>query len=217
MAGEVLVNGQKSDKAGPAGADGCRDRSARTAALRQPRRIETGGRARSFRISTCTGKVCLDVGSSTGGFTDCLLQRGAARVHAVDVGHGPARLETAQRSARGRARRHQRALSAARGHRRAGRPRGLRCQLHLGHADSAGRRCRCYSRTGKWLFWSNRSSKSARARWAKAASCAIRLHQAACERVKQAVRELGIRDRASWTARSWAPKGTRNSCFMPDH
>lgn len=34
------------------------------------------------------GRVCLDIGASTGGFTDCLLQRGAAKVYAVDVGHG---------------------------------------------------------------------------------------------------------------------------------
>ena len=40
-----------------------------------------------FQIDV-TGKVCLDIGASTGGFTDCLLQRGAVRVVAVDVGHG---------------------------------------------------------------------------------------------------------------------------------
>jgi len=34
-----------------------------------------------------TGRVCLDIGASTGGFTDCLLQHGAAKVHAIDVGH----------------------------------------------------------------------------------------------------------------------------------
>jgi 23S rRNA (cytidine1920-2'-O)/16S rRNA (cytidine1409-2'-O)-methyltransferase len=41
----------------------------------------------AFNIS-CTGLVCVDLGASTGGFTDCLLQHGAARVHAVDVGKG---------------------------------------------------------------------------------------------------------------------------------
>ena len=37
---------------------------------------------------TLAGKICMDVGSSTGGFTDCMLQRGAAKVYAIDVGHG---------------------------------------------------------------------------------------------------------------------------------
>ena len=37
---------------------------------------------------TLAGKICMDVGSSTGGFTDCMLQNGAVRVYAVDVGHG---------------------------------------------------------------------------------------------------------------------------------
>jgi 23S rRNA (cytidine1920-2'-O)/16S rRNA (cytidine1409-2'-O)-methyltransferase len=40
-----------------------------------------------FRVDPC-GLVCVDVGASTGGFTDCLLQRGAARVYAIDAGHG---------------------------------------------------------------------------------------------------------------------------------
>lgn len=37
---------------------------------------------------TIEGKICMDVGSSTGGFTDCMLQNGAVKVYSVDVGHG---------------------------------------------------------------------------------------------------------------------------------
>ena len=48
-----------------------------------------------------TGVVALDAGASTGGFTDCLLQRGAAKVYAVDVGFGRLGREAASRSARG--------------------------------------------------------------------------------------------------------------------
>ena len=87
LAGQVLVNGQKADKAGAnIGVD------ATIELLAQPRYVGRGGLKLEaaldrFAISA-DGKICLDVGSSTGGFTDCLLQRGAARVYAIDVGTG---------------------------------------------------------------------------------------------------------------------------------
>lgn len=87
LAGQVLVNGQKADKAGANfGAD------ADIALLAQPRYVGRGGLKLEaaldhFGISPA-GNICLDIGSSTGGFTDCLLQRGAARVYAIDVGTG---------------------------------------------------------------------------------------------------------------------------------
>ena len=85
LAGQVLVNGQKADKAGAnVGVD------ATIELLAQPRYVGRGGLKLEaaldhFRISA-SGKICLDIGSSTGGFTDCLLQRGASRVYAIDVG-----------------------------------------------------------------------------------------------------------------------------------
>jgi len=87
LAGQVLVNGQRADKAGANV-----DTSAKVELLAQPRYVGRGGlkleaALDNFAIAV-TGKICLDVGSSTGGFTDCLLQRGAARVYAIDVGTG---------------------------------------------------------------------------------------------------------------------------------
>ncbi len=85
MAGEVLVNGQKGLKAGQlVGLD------TPLAVLNRPRFVSRGGlkleaALQHFQIRV-DGAVCLDIGSSTGGFTDCLLQAGAARVHAVDAG-----------------------------------------------------------------------------------------------------------------------------------
>jgi 23S rRNA (cytidine1920-2'-O)/16S rRNA (cytidine1409-2'-O)-methyltransferase len=87
LAGHVLVNGQREDKAGHAVPV---DASIELAAL--PRYVSRGGLKLEAALDhfgiDVTGKLALDVGSSTGGFTDCLLQHGAARVYAIDVGTG---------------------------------------------------------------------------------------------------------------------------------
>ncbi|PWU06060.1 MAG: TlyA family rRNA (cytidine-2'-O)-methyltransferase [Terriglobia bacterium] len=87
MAGSVLLNGQKAAKAGQTVAA-----DARLEVLERLPYVSRGGwklaaALRHFPIDVA-GQVCLDVGSSTGGFTDALLQAGAARVHALDVGAG---------------------------------------------------------------------------------------------------------------------------------
>jgi 23S rRNA (cytidine1920-2'-O)/16S rRNA (cytidine1409-2'-O)-methyltransferase len=87
MAGEVLVGGQKAAKPGHSV-----DAEAAVEVLARPPYVSRGGfklagALQHFGIDPA-GQVCLDVGSSTGGFTDVLLQAGAARVHAVDVGAG---------------------------------------------------------------------------------------------------------------------------------
>ena len=88
LAGQIQVNGNPAEKAGtlvPA--------TARLAlAGEPPRYVGRGGEKLEGALADFglnpTGKVCLDIGASTGGFTDCLLQHGAARVYAVDVGRG---------------------------------------------------------------------------------------------------------------------------------
>ncbi len=88
LAGKVLVDGQKIEKAGTAvGADveirllGEDLKFVSRGGLKLERALE------HWQIDV-TKKICMDVGTSTGGFTDCLLQHGAARVIAVDTGHG---------------------------------------------------------------------------------------------------------------------------------
>jgi 23S rRNA (cytidine1920-2'-O)/16S rRNA (cytidine1409-2'-O)-methyltransferase len=88
LAGKVLVAGQKIEKAG-AGVDA----EAEIRLLGEDLKyVGRGGlkleRALEHWHIEVAGKICLDVGASTGGFTDCLLQHGAARVIAVDTGHG---------------------------------------------------------------------------------------------------------------------------------
>lgn len=88
LAGKVLVNGQKMEKAGAS-----IDDSSEIRLLGDDLKyVSRGGlkleeALKHWQIDVA-GKICLDVGTSTGGFTDCLLQRGALRVIAVDTGHG---------------------------------------------------------------------------------------------------------------------------------
>lgn len=87
LAGEVFVDNQKARKAGQPVDPGV------YLEVRQPLRYVSRGGLKleaaleGFQVSPA-GKVCLDVGTSTGGFTDCLLQHGASRVHCVDTGAG---------------------------------------------------------------------------------------------------------------------------------
>ena len=88
MAGKVLVDGQLSDKPGTAVS---MDASISLKGEELPY-VSRGGLKLAAAIEALSLRlddwVCLDVGASTGGFTDCLLQHGARRVYAVDVGYG---------------------------------------------------------------------------------------------------------------------------------
>ena len=88
MAGNVFVDGQREDKAGSMFPDTVKI-EVRGHVLPY---VSRGG-LKLAKAMTCFGltltdKVCMDVGASTGGFTDCMLQNGARKVYAVDVGHG---------------------------------------------------------------------------------------------------------------------------------
>lgn len=88
MAGGVVVDGRRLDKPGAAVNPAAR---IELAGAREPFVSRAGRKlaaALDFFALDPEGQTCLDVGASTGGFTDCLLQRGAARVYALDVGYG---------------------------------------------------------------------------------------------------------------------------------
>ena len=85
LAGEVRVNGSRSDKAGMQVATDARIEVSGTSAKYASRGgLKLEGALEDFAIDV-SGKTCLDIGASTGGFTDCLLSNGARCVYAVDV------------------------------------------------------------------------------------------------------------------------------------
>ena len=88
MAGEVYVNGQKADKSGME-VDITSNIEVRGSACPYVSRggLKLEKALRNFGVDP-TGYVCSDSGASTGGFTDCLLQQGASKVFAIDVGYG---------------------------------------------------------------------------------------------------------------------------------
>ncbi len=89
MSGNVYVNGQKEDKAGAQF-----DESKIQLEVRGPqlKYVSRGGlkleKAMESWDINLEGSICMDIGASTGGFTDCMLQNGAVKVYSVDVGHG---------------------------------------------------------------------------------------------------------------------------------
>lgn len=89
MSGNVYVNGQKEDKAGTAFDESKITLEVRGSTLKYVSRgglkLEKAMEQWDFALE---GRVCMDIGASTGGFTDCMLQNGASKVYSVDVGHG---------------------------------------------------------------------------------------------------------------------------------
>ncbi len=87
MAGEVRVDGEMIHKSSIQVAE-----NAKIEVKQRPKYVSRGGKKLAAAIEAfdvnVSGKVCADVGASTGGFTDCLLQNGAKKVYAIDVGYG---------------------------------------------------------------------------------------------------------------------------------
>ncbi len=87
MAGEVRVNGEMIHKSSAMVSE-----DAKIEIKERPKYVSRGGKKlaaaiEAFKVDV-KGKICADVGASTGGFTDCLLQNGAVKVYAIDVGYG---------------------------------------------------------------------------------------------------------------------------------
>ncbi|MCR5031322.1 MAG: TlyA family RNA methyltransferase [Lachnospiraceae bacterium] len=89
MSGDVFVNGNREDKAGSTFDPEKSEITVKGAALPY---VSRGGlkleKALQVFPIDLTGKICMDIGASTGGFTDCMLQNGASKVYSIDVGYG---------------------------------------------------------------------------------------------------------------------------------
>ena len=88
MAGQVYVDGQKEDKAGSMFTETVKvEVRGNTLPYVSRGGLKLEKAMNEFDVSL-EGKVCMDVGASTGGFTDCMLQNGGVKVYSIDVGYG---------------------------------------------------------------------------------------------------------------------------------
>ena len=88
MEGNVFVNNNREDKAGSTFPDDCNiEIHGKTLQYVSRGGLKLEKAMKHFDI-TMDGKVCMDIGASTGGFTDCMLQNGAVKVYSIDVGYG---------------------------------------------------------------------------------------------------------------------------------
>lgn len=87
LAGKVFINGQRAAKPGMSVVEDAAIEVSQPLPYVSRGGIKLAAALERFHVSPA-GRICMDVGTSTGGFTDCLLQQGALRVHAVDTGAG---------------------------------------------------------------------------------------------------------------------------------
>ena len=217
MAGEVLRQRAEGRQARP---DGGRAMHAIEVLARppyvEPRRVQAGGGAAPLRASTSTGKVCLDIGSSTGGFTDCLLQPARRACMRWMSAPGSSTGSCAP----------IRAWCCTRASTRAtcsfediGEPvdfHRLRRELHLGDADPARGRRRLLQPDGQMVILIKPQFEVGKGQVGKGGIVRDpELHRAACERVRAGRATNSDSTPTSWKAPSSARKGTRSFSSMP--
>ena len=207
MAGDVRVGDRPARKPGRAG-------RAETPSWRSPSGrefVSRGGIKLANALDALgvdpAGRRALDVGASTGGFTDCLLQRGAAAVIALDVAYGELHWTSAQRRARDRDRAPQRALAASPASCLRAGPDRRRRLVHLAREGAAGGAGGARRRGSTASPSSSRSSRSAASASAGAGWCARRTTGARRSSAVAALRARGARAPRCWGSPRRACRG----------